>query len=270
MNAAELYREGQLAGAIAAATDEVKRHPGDAMPRGLLAELLCFAGEFERADKQLDVLSDLDPAAALGVSLFRQLLRGEQARQQFHAEGRLPEFLEPPSPRLKSHLEASIRIREGRPAEAAALLDTAEQQRPELPGACGESRFDDLRDIDDLTASFFEVLTSTGKYYWIPMERVETIEFYEPARPRDLLWRRAHLVVRGGPDGEVFLPVLYAGSPAAADDGIRLGGMTEWDGGEGAPIRGMGQRIFAVGEEDISILELKQITTAVPVGAAGE
>ena len=50
------------------------------------------------------------------------------------------------------------------------------------------------------------MLTSTGKYYWIPMERVEMIEFHDPARPRDLLWRRAHMVVRGGPDGEVFLP----------------------------------------------------------------
>jgi len=270
MKAAELYRAGDLAGAIAAATDEVKRHAGDAAPRGLLAELLCFAGDFERADKQLDVISDLDPAAVLGTSLFRQLLRGEQARQQFHAEGRLPEFLEPPSPCLKAHLEASIRIREGQAAEAAALLDGVEQQRPELHGACNGRPFDDLRDIDDLTASFFEVLTSTGKYYWIPMERVETIEFHEPARPRDLLWRRAHMVVRGGPDGEVFLPVLYAGSQAAGDDRIRLGRMTAWEGGEAAPIRGLGQRIFVAGEEDISILELKRITIAAPAGAAGE
>jgi type VI secretion system protein ImpE len=268
MNAAELYRAGLLAEALAAATDEVKRHPGAAAPRGLLAELLCFVGDFQRADKHLDAISDQDPAAALGISLFRQLLRAEQSRQQFHAEGRLPEFLEPPSPRLKLHLDASIRIREARPAEAAALLDEAEQQRPALPGACGQRPFEDLRDIDDLTASFFEVLTSTGKYYWIPMERVEVLEFHEPARPRDLLWRRTHMVVRGGPDGEVFLPVLYAGSQAAADDRLRLGRMTEWEGGENAPIRGKGQRMFALGEADVSILELKQITIAAPVSTA--
>jgi len=270
MNAAELYRAGNLAEAIQAATDEVKRRPSDTSPRGLLAELLCFAGDFERADKQLDAISSLDPATALGVSLFRQLIRGEQARQQFYTDGRLPEFLEPPSPRLKSHLDASIRIREGRPAEAAALLDEAEQQRPELPGTCGTRPSADLRDIDDLTASFFEVITSTGKYYWVPMERVESIEFHEPARPRDLLWRRTHMIVRGGPDGEVFLPAIYAGSHTAADDRIRLGRMTEWDGGENVPIRGKGQRVFAVGEEDVSILELKQISIASPLESTGE
>ncbi len=262
MNAAELYRSGQVAEAIAAATEEVKRHPGETGPRGLLAELLCFAGEFERADKQLDTLGQQDIASALGISLFRQLLRAEQARQQFHAEGRMPELLDAAPPRVKLHLEASLRIREGQPAEAAALLDRAEEQRPEFPGVSGGRPFSDIRDIDDLTSSFFEVLTTTGKYYWIPMERVELIEFRAPLRPRDLVWRRAHMVVRGGPDGEVFLPALYAGSHADPDDRIRLGRLTNWQGGENAPIRGMGQRMFALGEEDVGILELKEISIA--------
>ena len=65
------------------------------------------------------------------------------------------------------------------------------------------------------------------------MERVEIIEFHDPLRPRDLLWRARQMVVRGGPDGEVFLPVLYAGSHANPDDRIRLGRMTDWRGGEG-------------------------------------
>ena len=265
--AAELYKAGQLADAIAAAGEEVKRRPAETAPRGLLTELLCFAGDFERADKQLDAIGHQDPQSAVGISLFRQLLRAEQARRQFYTEGRLPEFLDKPSPRLQKHLEASIRLHEGQPAEAAALLDEAEQQRLGLPGVCGERPFEDVHDIDDMTASFFEVLTSTGKYYWIPMERVETIEFHEPVRPRDLLWRRVHMVVCGGPDGEVFLPTLYAGSADNADDRIRLGRMTDWRGGDGAPIQGMGQRLFAIGDQDVGILELKQITITAPSGS---
>ena len=88
-----------------------------------------------------------------------------------------------------------------------------------------------------MTASFFEVLTSTGKYFWIPLERVELVEFRPPERPRDLLWRPVHMIVRGGPDGEVYLPVLYAGSAADADDQIRLGRTTEWRGDAGAGSR---------------------------------
>src|SRR5262249_5809527 len=157
---------------------------------------------------------------------FRQLLRAEQARQQFYTEGRLPEFLGEPTPVLKLHLQASIQIRDGQPQEANRLLQQAEEQRPRPAGGCNGQPFADVRDLDDLTAAFFEVYTSNGKYYWVPVEQVELVEFRKPARPRDLLWRRAHMIVRGGPDGEVFLPALYAGTSREADDKLRLGRAT--------------------------------------------
>jgi type VI secretion system protein ImpE len=266
MNAKELYETGQLAAAVAAAGDEVKHHPADAGKRMLLCELLCFAGEIDRADRQLDVLVQQEPKAILEVAALRQVLRGEQARRQFYAEGRLPEFLEPPSERLKRHLEASVRLRDGQPGEAAQLLQQAEAERPPVAGTCGGQPFADLRDMDDLCASFFEVLTTTGKYYWIPMERVEQMEFHPPKRPRDLLWRSVHMVVRGGPDGVVFLPALYAGSHTEGDDRFRLGRMTDWRGGVESPVRGVGQRMLVVGEECLSIMELKEITIAAPTG----
>lgn len=259
MNAHEHYRAGHLQEALAAATADVKSHPADTARRGFLCELLCFAGELERADRQLDALGQQDPEALVGVSVFRQLVRAEQARQQFYTEGRLPEFLGPPSPVLRLHLEASICLREGRPGDAGALLAQAEGQRPKVTGTCDGAPFDDLRDLDDLTASFFEVLTSTGNYYWVPVERVERIEFRPFKRPRDLIWRRAHMIVRDGPDGEVFLPALYAGSHAEADERLRLGRMTDWRGGDEEPRRGRGQRIFLVGDVDRPILEIQDI-----------
>jgi type VI secretion system protein ImpE len=260
MNAKEHYQAGRLAEAIAAATDHVKQHPTDASQRGFLCELLCFAGQWQRADLQLDAIGQQDPQSLMGLSMFRQLIRAEQARQQFYSEGRLPEFLDQPSGCLKCHLEASIRIREGKPREAVELLEGAEELRPGISGVCDGQAFDELRDLDDLTAPFFEVLTSNGKYYWIPMERVSLIEFHAPVRARDLLWRRVHMVVADGPDGEVFLPALYAGSCEDPDDRVKLGRFTDWRGTEGTPTRGIGQRTFLVGEADRPILELKEIT----------
>jgi type VI secretion system protein ImpE len=266
MNAKEHYDAGQLGEAVAAATEDVKRHPADTDRRGFLAELLCFSGELERADRQLDAMGHQDPQAMMGISMFRQLIRAEQARQEFFAEGRLPEFLDKPHERLQLHLQASILIREGRGGEAADMLRQAEEGRPQVSGSSGDRPFADLRDLDDLTASFFEVLTSTGKYYWIPMEQVELIEFRAPVRPRDLLWRRAHMVVSGGPDGEVFLPTVYAGSHAESDDQLRLARATDWRGGEGTPARGLGQRMFLVGDDDRGILALETITFSAPGG----
>ena len=195
----------------------------------------------------------------VGVSMFRQLLRAETARQQFFREGRVPEFLGEVTPVLQRHLEASICLREGDAPQAARILADAEARRPHVQGVCDGTAFDDLRDLDDLTAPLLEVLTSTGKYFWVPLERIESLEFHPPQRPRDLLWRRVHMVVTGGPDGEVFLPVLYPNTHAARDDQLRLGRATEWSGGDEAPVLGVGQRIFLVGDEDKTVMELKQI-----------
>jgi type VI secretion system protein ImpE len=257
--AQEHYREGRLREALKAATDDVRQRPTDSRRRTFLCELLCLAGDLERADRQLDAVGHQQPDVMAGVSLFRQVLRAEQARQQFFTDGRPPELLGPPPPALKLLLEASIRVREGQTGEAAELLTRAEEQRPRVAGICDGTAFDDLRDLDDRTASILEVLTSTGKYFWVPMEQVELIEFRPPARPRDLLWRRAHLVVRDGPDGEVFVPTLYAGSQAEPDDCFRLGRATEWRGGDATPTWGVGQRTLLVGDEARPILELKEI-----------
>jgi type VI secretion system protein ImpE len=262
MTPGELYQAGKLKEAIAEAQEGVKKHPVDTLRRGQLAELLCFAGDLDRADKHMEAVAQHDPASLVGVNLFRQLLRAEKARQQFHGEGRMPEFLGEPSPLLKLHLEASIDIRKGDLANAARLLAQAEEQRPRVSGTCDGRPFHDFRDLDDLTASYFEVLTTTGKYYWVPLERVERIEFRAPERPRDVLWRRALMVVRGGPDGEVCLPSTYPMTHAQDDDQLRLARGTQWIEQEGAPVRGIGQREFLVGDQAVSVLELKEIVMA--------
>lgn len=260
MNSKELYQLGDLAAAVTAGLDEVKKHPTDTARRGFLCELLCFTGDMERVDKQLDALGHQDPQAMVGVALFRQLVRGELARQQFFGAGAVPELLDVPSDLLKLHLEASILLREGKPAEAVEVLAQAEAQRPKVSGTCNGEPFEDLRDCDDMTAGFFEVVTSTGKYYWVPIESVEFVEFRPPQRPRDLFWRRAHMIVRGGPDGEVYLPTIYAGTAAEGDDQLRLGRATDWRGGDGSPVAGRGLRTFLFGEQDRTILELETLT----------
>ncbi len=259
MQAKKLYQEGKLKDAVAAALEEVKARPGDAGARGFLCQLLCFAGDLERAERQLDALAQIDAQLGVGVALVRHLLRAEQARRQFLSDGRLPEFLEPPPPELKSRIEAAILLREKKPAEAAAALERAEAAHAPVSGVCDGKPFDDLRDLDDLCGSSFEVFTSNGKYYQIPFAKVDQVEFHPPKNIQDILWRAAHMVVRGGPDGEVYIPALYGGTHASADDRVRLGRETQWEGGDGTPARGVGQRMLLAGEREAGILEIKTI-----------
>lgn len=263
-----LFQEGRLTDAIKAMNGEVKASPADMNRRGFLAELLCFDRNVERADLMLDAMVKQDPSVAVGVALFRQQVRGELARQEFFQSGRLPEFLSEPPEHVLLQLQASIALREGKLEEAAKLLAQAEEVRPKVSGTMGDEAFDDMRDLDDRIGGVFETITSTGKYYWVPMERVESIEFRPAERPRDLIWRAAHMIVKEGPDGEVYIPAIYM-PPAGADpdERTRLGRVTDWIGAEGEPVRGMGQRSFLVGEHQKSIMELEFIQFDNPVGA---
>lgn len=259
MTPSELYQAGKLTEAVEAALADVKKHPTDTGRRAFLCDLLCFTGQWERADKQLDAIGRQDPQAIVTLSLLRQLIRAEIARQQFFEEGRVPEVVEEPTKAMKKLFEASLCLREDKQAEAADLMAQAEAERTKPSGVCDGQPFDDWRDLDDLTAPVFEVLTSTGKYFWIPIELVEVIEFRPPERAHDLLWRRAHMAVAGGPDGEVYLPSLYPLTFKDADDQLRLGRGTDWRGEEGQPIRGIGQRMYLIGDDTKSILELQNI-----------
>jgi type VI secretion system protein ImpE len=49
MNAAELYREGRLDEAIEALGQALRDSPEDTRRRTFLFELLCFAGNYDRA-----------------------------------------------------------------------------------------------------------------------------------------------------------------------------------------------------------------------------
>jgi type VI secretion system protein ImpE len=254
--AGELFRAGELDAAISAANAGVRNNPTDLGGRILLAELLLFAGNIERADVILDAAARIDPTAAVGLAEFRQLLRGESARRQHRGDGRVPEFIGEPTPALRSMLAALVALRAGDRDEAARCAAEAEAARPRVPGRAADTSFDDLRDADDLGAGFFEVLTTTGKYFWIPTERVVGIDFHPPRRPRDLFWRRASVSVADGPDGDVYFPVVYQSDRPDVADELRLGRTTDWIGPEDGLVLGLGQRIFLMGDEVRNIMEL--------------
>jgi type VI secretion system protein ImpE len=266
--AGALFRSGRLADAVAAANAAVRKAPADLAPRVLLAELLLFAGNLERADVILDAGSVVDPQAAVVIAEFRQLLRADMARRQQRRDGRLPEFLGEPTQALALTLRAFIALRAGDAAETAALAAQAEALRPRVTGTVDGTAFDDFRDADDLLAGYFEVLTTTGKYFWIPTERIETISFDKPKRARDLYWRRVSMSVRGGPDGVVYLPALYGDDNPDLGDELRLGRATDWIEGSGGPVRGVGQRMFLAGQDLVSVMDVTEIGFDAPAEAA--
>jgi len=265
MNAGELYKGGKLREAIDAQVQEVKAHPADHGKRLFLFELLAFAGELDRAARQIDAVAYDDLALDAAVLNYRKLLDSERARRRLFAEGLKPEFLVEPPAHVALRLDAVNRLREDRPAEAAELLGRANEAAPaELRGTLNGKEFTGLRDADDLFGTVLEVMAH-GSYYWVPLEQVQTLAMNPPRFPRDLLWVAARLEVKDAA-GDVFLPALYPGSHEHADDQVRLGRATDWKQGEGVPVLGAGLRTFLVGEDAVSLLEWRELIVT-PISA---
>ena len=242
MKAKELYKAGKLSEAIQSLSAELRDNPTDAQRRVFLFELLCFAGDYDRADKHLNFLADQSPQAQMGAVLYMSSLHGERLRQKLFEEKDYP----------------------------SAPVDESKARGGTLNGA----PFVEIEDSDPRIGARLELLAA-GAYLWIPFEHIEMIDFQPPKRVRDLLWRPA--LVRTGPAfkdkelGEVMVPVLSPFSWKHADNNVKLGRATVWesgaDGGEALPY---GQKTFLVDGEDISILELQRIEFAASAEAKAE
>ena len=88
--ARELFEEGRLEPAIEALGAELRTNPTDSQRRTFLFELLCFTGQYDRAEKQLDVLARGGPDAELAVLPYRAALQGERVREHMFLTGDFP------------------------------------------------------------------------------------------------------------------------------------------------------------------------------------
>jgi len=261
MIAEELLKAGHLAAAVEQLNQEVRSRPSDLQRRTFLFELLCFTGDYQRAERQLDVLGHQSATAEIGVQVYRHILTAEQARQRLFSEGLQPNFLFPPPSYVHLHLEALQQLCEHQPAGVVALLDQSYRSQPLRTGILTGQPFTAWRDGDDLLAPFLEVIVH-NKYVWLPFDQIKRLHITTPKRLRDLLWIPATLEARSGPVGEVFLPVLYPDSHRHTDERVKLGRMTEWiDMGEGVTL-GAGQHLFFIDGQDRGILEVRDIEFA--------
>jgi len=228
MTATELFRAGKLNEAIQVLGAALRDRPSDTQSRTFLFELLCFAGELDRAEKHLNVLADAGKDSQLGAVLYFSALHAERVRREQFQSGDL---------------------HTGAPAQ-------------EFSGTLNGQPFSSIVDADPRIGARIE-LFAAGAYLWIPFEHVASIELEAPRKLRDLLWIPA--LVRTGPEfkdkelGEVLIPVLYPDSSADPNDSERLGRETHWrevEGGEPIPV---GQKVFLVDGEEFPLLEIRKL-----------
>jgi type VI secretion system protein ImpE len=236
MTALELFQSGKLDDAVRALGEELRNAPLDIKRRTFLFEALCFAGEYDRAEKHLNVLADGNQAASLGTLLYRSALHAERTRQKMFEERSYP-------------MAAPVRA---------------------VSGALGGKPFESFADADTRIGGALEVYVA-GSYSWISLEQIASIEVPKPKRLRDLLWSPA--IVKTTPAykamelGEVLLPVLSPLSWKDAEDEVRLGRSTIWVEDSVHGEVPLGQKLFLVDGQEVPILELGNVEFSVASGA---
>src|SRR5262245_40660896 len=188
----ELLAGGELQAAIEAVTGQVKANPTDERRRTFLFECLLFAGDWDRAERQLEVIGQQNAKSEVGVEVYRNNIKAERDRARLFSDGLQPHFITEPPAYVDLHLEAINRIREGSTGEARRLLDQAEEERPALMGRLNDTPFRDFRDYDDVLGPVLELIVA-NQYTWLPLERVTRVDFGPPKHLRDLMWVAARV-----------------------------------------------------------------------------
>ncbi len=249
---------GDLTGAIETALATVKANPTNEAARIFLFELSCFSGDWERAERQLEVIGHQDANAAIGTLIYRQNFKAERDRAKFFESGVKPEFLSAPPEYVAGLLAANSRLREGNVKEARQLLDDVETHRLAISCVVNGETYEDFRDYNDATMCIFEVILK-DTYCWLPMEQIEKIEFFKPKSLRDLYWVQGEITMRNGTGGEMFVPALYANSWKSENDQVRLGRMTDWQDAGEEIFTGEGTKMFWMDGKEKSIFDLEKI-----------
>jgi len=206
----------------------LRDRPSDVAQRTFLFELLCFSGDYDRAEKQLSVLAQGNPDKELGAVLYYSALHAEKTRHQVFEKQEFSKDGSGASPHGKLN---------GRP-------------------------FRSLADVDPDIGARLEVFAA-GAYLWIPFDHIEFLQMEAPQRLRDTLWIPAH--IRTGPSfqntdlGEVLIPAVYPFSWKHSNEAVWLGRMTDWAADEQGVEYPSGQKIFLMDGEEIPFLEIRSL-----------
>jgi len=238
VSASTSYEQGDLDAAIEALGEELRDNPTDARRRTFLFELLCFAGKYDRAERQLDILSGGGRDAEMGILTYRAILFAERTRQAKFDAGDLP---------------------------------LQEEGPPPVRGILNGEPFNEMTDADPRIGARLEIHAG-GQYTWMPLRHLASVHMEPPQKLRDLLWAPAKVTtgadVRDVDLGEVILPALAPLTWKHPDGAVRLGRRTEWVDLEDDLAAPVGQKLLVVDGELFPILEVRDLEILGPSESA--
>lgn len=259
MTAKELIRAGRLSEARGVLIEEVKSAPKDVGKRTLLFQVLAMGGEWDKAMRHLDMISTQDPTRLIGAHTYLDIVKAEQERLEVLHRSQVPSVMpEAPAyfPQYMSYINA---LMTGKFDDARSLIAEIDKVKPEISCTMDGKDFVGFSDTDARLYAFIEAFVHE-RYVWIPFETIRELVIHEPKTSFDLIWVLANITTWGGLSMNCYLPVMYPETYLHEDEKARLGRLTDWVPLGGGFSRGVGQHVYQVGDDDVSILDMRGIT----------
>jgi type VI secretion system protein ImpE len=263
MDARDLVRAGKLSEARELLIREVRSSPADLGKRTLLFQVLSFGGEWGKAEQHLDSIAVQDSSKETGVQVYKSLLQAEKERQEVSKLNRLPSFLPETPPYVERYFSAWKKVPGKKVEEAEQLLLSLKAELPAVSGTVDGMGFAGFRDTDSFLSPFLEAIVH-DRYLWIPFTAIRELSISSPKTLFDLLWIPALVTMWEGLRVSCYLPVLYPDSSLHEDERVKLGRMTDWMSLGGSFSKGSGQHVYQVGEEEKSLLEMREVVFQFP------
>ncbi len=156
-------------------------------------------------------------------------------------------------------MEALSLLAQGAGEQARAMRERALEAAPATRGTIDGAPFEWIMDGDNRLGPVLEAIVN-GRYYWIPFQRIRSIQIEEPADLRDLVWMPAFFTWANGGESVGLIPTRYPGSEASEDPEVRRGHKTEWLEQSGGAFVGQGQRMFFTDSGEYALMEIRHIT----------
>ena len=141
MTAKLLLDANNVREAESALSKHLRQNPADSDQRSFLFELLCFSGQYDRAEKQLAVLAQGSREAETGAVLYYSALHAEKVRHEVFRKSEFP------------------------PTSAPSSVSGKINGRP----------FQSICDADPAIGARLEVYAA-GAYLWIPFEHIASMQ----------------------------------------------------------------------------------------------
>lgn len=257
----EALRDGDLDACRAALIEQVKAEPGDVKLRAFLSQIFMVQGEWDRASKQLDMLGSLEEASLDLVTDYRTAIEAEAARAKVMDGTKPPSIMGEPSSWVAKLVEALRLDGANAASEAYELRQEAFAEAPASPGEADGKRFQWLSDADQRFGPVLEAVMN-GEYHWIPFDAIATLDFEPPKDLRDVVWTVGIMTLVNGGQWPILVPTRYPRSDTVSggEAGHALSRRTDWDVLHEDHYAGIGQRMLTTDEDDLALLEIRNIT----------